>query len=90
LSVELSSCHSSISNLKAANDDLNAKLEKWNECHVASSYLEHVSICTRCKDFDFDVCNDYVSTFAKLNDDIAQLNAQLKTCRDELGKIKIC
>jgi hypothetical protein len=66
LSTELSSCHSSISSLKIANDDLNARIEKLNECNVVSSSLEHVSICTRCKDFDFDACNYHVSTITKL------------------------
>jgi hypothetical protein len=50
LSSELSSCHDSISSLKS----LNARLEKVN---VASSSVEHVSICNRCKDFDIDACN---------------------------------
>jgi hypothetical protein len=59
-----------------------------DECHVSSSSLEHVSICNRCKDFDIDACNDHDSTIVKLNDEIAQLNGQLKTCKDECDKIK--
>jgi hypothetical protein len=51
LAFELSSCHDSISSLKSLNIDLNARIEKLN---VASSSLEHVSICNRCKDFDVD------------------------------------
>jgi chromosome segregation ATPase len=69
LSTELSSCHSSISSLKNDNDDLNARIEKFN---VASSSLEHVSICTRCKDFDINDCSDHASTIVKLNDEIAE------------------
>jgi cation transport ATPase len=38
--------------------------------------------------FDIDACNDHASTIVKLNDDITRLNAQLKTCKDELEKIK--
>jgi hypothetical protein len=68
LSCELSSCHSSMSILKSADDDLNIRIEKLN---VFSSYLEFVSICSRCKDFDIDACNDHVSMVSKLNDDIA-------------------
>jgi hypothetical protein len=52
LVCDLSTCHASISSLKNTNDDLNARIEKLN----ASSSLEHVSICTRCNDHDFDVC----------------------------------
>jgi hypothetical protein len=75
LSAELSSRHSSISSLKIGNDDFSKKLDKFN---VSSSSPSHASICNRCKDFDIDVCNDYVSTIVKLNDEIAQLNVQLK------------
>jgi hypothetical protein len=53
-----------------------------------SSSLEHVSICNRCKDFDVDACNNHVSTIAKFNDDIANLHAQLKICKDECDKVK--
>jgi hypothetical protein len=48
----ISICHASISSFKNANDDLNARIEKMN----ASSSLEHVLICIKCKYHDFDVC----------------------------------
>ena len=83
---DLSSCHATISSLKIANDDLNARLEKL--C-VASSSLKHVSICNRCKDFDIDAYVDHTSTIAKLNDEIARLSIRLKTCKDEVEKIKL-
>jgi hypothetical protein len=51
LSSELSACHKSISSLKDLNDELNAKLEKAN---ATSSCVEHVVICNRCKDINFD------------------------------------
>jgi hypothetical protein len=50
--------------------------------------VEHVSICNRCKDIDVDACNNHVSTISKLNDEIASLNAKLKTCKTECEKIK--
>jgi hypothetical protein len=84
LSSELSTCHNSISSLKNLNDDLNTKLEKFN---VASSCVEHV-FCNRCKDFNIDACNEHVSTILNLNNDVASLNAQLKTCKDNYGKLK--
>jgi hypothetical protein len=85
LSSELSSCNESMSSLKSLNADLNAKLEKVN---VTSSSVEHVSICNRCKIFDSDACNAHSSIILKLNNDIASLNAQLKTCKNENDKIK--
>jgi hypothetical protein len=83
LSSELSTCHDSISSLKTLNDELNTKLEK---CNVASSSIEHVVICNRCKYFDIDACNEHASTILKLNNDVASLNAQLKTCKDNYEK----
>jgi hypothetical protein len=85
LSSELSSCNDSISSLKSLNDDLNAKLDKVN---VASSSIEHVVICNRCKDFYIDACNEHASTILKLNNDVANLNAQLKTCKNDYEKLK--
>jgi hypothetical protein len=85
ISSELSSCNESMSNPKRLNADLNAKLEKVN---IASSFVEHVSICNRCKDFDIDACNAHASTILKFHNDVANLNAQLKTCKNENDKIK--
>jgi hypothetical protein len=86
LAFDLSSCYASICILKNINVDLNARIEKLN---VFSSSLEHVSICTRCKDHDIDACVDHVSVIAKLNDEIAQLNVQLKTCKNEVEKVSL-
>jgi hypothetical protein len=65
LSSELSAFHESISSLKILNDDLNAKLEVANK---SSSYVEHVVICNRCKDFDIDACDEHLAPITKLND----------------------
>ena len=65
--------------LRVLNDDLNAKIEKLS---VSSTSMEHVSICAKCKDHDFNACSNHSSTIAKLNDEIAQLNVQLKTCKN--------
>jgi hypothetical protein len=56
--------------------------------NFASSSVEHVVICNRCKDINIDACNEHVSTILKLNNDIASLNAQLKTCKDNHEKLK--
>jgi hypothetical protein len=79
LSSELSACHESISSLKNLNNDLNVKLE---EVSKISSCVEHVSICNRCKDFDVDACDEHLISITKLNDEVASLNAQLKTCKN--------
>jgi vacuolar-type H+-ATPase subunit I/STV1 len=79
--------HESISSLKRSNVDLNARIEKIN---IASSFVEHVSFCNRCKVFDVDACNNHASTISKLNNEVANLNAQLKICKNECEKNKIC
>jgi hypothetical protein len=85
LSSELSSCNDSISSLKNLNGDLNAKLERVND---ASSTVKHVVICNWCKDFDIDACKEHASTILKLNNDVANLSAQLKTCKSDYEKLK--
>jgi hypothetical protein len=85
LSSELSSCHETISSLRSMNDDLNAKLEiasKSNSC------VEHVMICKKCKDFDIDACSEHIASIAKLSDEVASLNAQLKTSKSKFDKLK--
>jgi vacuolar-type H+-ATPase subunit H len=82
MSSELSSCHESIASLKDLNNDLNTKLEKAN---ATSSCVEHVVICNRCKDINFD---EHVATIAKLNNDVVSLNDQLKACKNDYEKLK--
>jgi hypothetical protein len=74
-----------VSSLKSVNDDLNAKLEVANK---SSSCVEHVVICNRCKDFDINACNEHLASITKLNDEVASLNAQLKTCKIDFDKLK--
>jgi hypothetical protein len=79
---ELSACNDSISKLKNLIVDLNAKLEEIN---FASSSVEHVVVCNRCKDFNIDACNEHASTILKLNNDVASLKdnyEKLKFARD--------
>jgi hypothetical protein len=85
LSFELFACHESVSSLKSLNDELNAKLEEVNK---SSSCVEHIVICNRCKDFDVDACDEHLIAITKLNDEVASLNAQLKTCKSDFDKLK--
>jgi hypothetical protein len=85
LSCELSTCHESISSLKSINVDLNTKLEIANK---SSSCVEHVVICNRCKDFNVDACSEHLISISKLNGEVASLNAQLKTRKNDFDKLK--
>jgi hypothetical protein len=85
LSSELSACQESVSSLKNLNVELNPKLE---EANVTKSCIEHVVICNRCKDFNIDACDEHLASITKLNDEVASLNAQLKTCKINFDKLK--
>jgi hypothetical protein len=85
LSSELSACHESVSSLKDLNMELNAKLQ---EANATRSCVENVVICNRCKDFDVNACDEHLISIAKLNDEVASLNAQLKTCKVDFDKLK--
>ena len=85
LSSELSACQESVSSLKNLNVELNAKLE---EANVTKSCIEHVFICNRCKDFDIDACDEHLASITKLNDEVASLNVELKTCMVDFDKFK--
>ena len=67
------------------NDDLSAKLEVANR---SSSCVEHVVICNRCEDFDINACDKHLASIAKLNDEVASLNAQLKICKINFDQLK--
>jgi hypothetical protein len=56
--------------------------------NVTSSSVEHVSICNRCKYVDIDACNAHASTILKFNDEVTNLNGELKICKSEYEKIK--
>jgi hypothetical protein len=85
LSCELSTCHETISSLRSINDDLNAKLEKASK---STTCVENVVICNRCKDFDINACSEHIASIAKLNDEVASLNTQLKTSKSDFDKLK--
>jgi hypothetical protein len=85
LSSKLSTCHESVSSLKDLNDELNAKVE---EANATRSCVEHVVICNRCKYFDVNACDEHLASIAKLNNEVATFNAQLKTCKMDYDKLK--
>jgi hypothetical protein len=85
LSSRLSACHETISSLKSLNDELTAKLEEVSKINPC---VEHVSVYNRCKDFDVNTCNEHLIAITKLNDEVASLNTQLKTCKSDFDKLK--
>jgi hypothetical protein len=86
LTKELSMCNNSISCLRDENASLNAKIEELNVCKPSTSTVEHVTICTRCRDVNVEAIDDHLAMIKEQNDHIAKLNA--KTVEHELENEK--
>jgi hypothetical protein len=61
LSKELNICNDSIYFLRTEHASLIAKIEELNACEPSTSTIEHVTICTRCRDVNIDVMNDHIA-----------------------------
>jgi hypothetical protein len=88
LSKELNVCNDSISCLRTKNASLNAKIEELSACNVSTSTVEHVTICTRCRDVNIDAMNDHLAMFKEQNNHIAKLNAKITEHELENEKFK--
>jgi hypothetical protein len=74
---ELDVCNVTVSNLRDNNDILRAKIVELNSCKPSTSTIEHVSICTRCRDIDVDAIHDHMALIKQQNDHIAILDAKI-------------
>jgi uncharacterized protein YdcH (DUF465 family) len=74
---ELNVCNVSVSNLRDGNAILHAKIVELNSCKPSTSTVEHVTICTRCRDINVDAIHDHLELIKKQNDHIAQLSAKI-------------
>jgi hypothetical protein len=54
-------CNDSISCLITKNASLIAKIKELNACNVSTSTVEHVTICTRCRDVNINAMNDHIA-----------------------------
>jgi 3D (Asp-Asp-Asp) domain-containing protein len=77
LSKELSICHDSITNLRNENAILHAKIDELNACKPSTSIVDHVTICTRCRDVNVDAIYDHIALIKQQNDHIAQLTTKI-------------
>ena len=57
---EVDVCNVTISDLRTKNDMLHAKVVELKSCKPSTSTIEHVSICTRCRDIDVDAIHDHI------------------------------
>jgi hypothetical protein len=74
---DLNVCNDSISCLRNENAILNAKIKELKSCTPSTSTVDHVTICTRCRDINVDAINDHLALIEKQNDHIAQLTAKI-------------
>jgi hypothetical protein len=85
---DLNVCNVSISNLRDENAILHAKIVELNTCKPSTSTIEHVTICTRCRDINVDAIHDHLALIKQQNDHIAQLSAKINEHDLENEKFK--
>jgi hypothetical protein len=70
-------CNASISDLRSENDILHTKIVELKTCKPSTCIVEHVSICTRCRDVHIDAIHDHMVLIKQQNDHIAKLDAKI-------------
>jgi hypothetical protein len=88
LSKDLSMCNDSISSLRIKNNNLIAKIDELNNCKASISTVEHVTICTRCRDVSVQAIDDHLAMIKQQNDHIVKLNAKIAEHELENEKFK--
>jgi hypothetical protein len=58
---DLNVCNISISNLRNENAILHAKIDELKSCKPSTYSVDHVSICTRCRDINVDAIHDHLA-----------------------------
>jgi chromosome segregation ATPase len=85
---DLSVCNDSISCLRNENATLDAKIEELNVCKPSTSTVDHVTICTRCRDVNIEAIHDHLALIKQQNDHIAQLSSKNNEHEIENEKFK--
>jgi hypothetical protein len=85
---DLNFCNDAISSLRNENAILHAKIDELNACKPSTSTIEHVAICTRCRDINVDAIHDYLALIKQQNDHIAQLTTKINEHEIENEKFK--
>jgi DNA repair exonuclease SbcCD ATPase subunit len=85
---DLNVCNESISYLRDENAILHAKIEELNACKPSTSSVDHVTICTRCRDVNIDSIHGHLALIKQQNDHIAQLTSKINEHEIENEKFK--
>jgi chromosome segregation ATPase len=80
--------NNSISCLRNENATLHAKVEELRSCKPSTSSVDHVSICTRCRDVNIDVIHDHLALIKQQNDHKTTLTAKINEHEIENEKFK--
>jgi chromosome segregation ATPase len=64
---DLNVCNVSMSNLRDENAILHTKIVELNTCKPSTSIIEHVTICTRCRDINVDAIHDHLALIKQQN-----------------------
>jgi hypothetical protein len=86
---DLNVCNVSISNLRNENAILHAKIDELNACKPSTYTIDHVTICTRCRDIDVDAIHDHIAMIRQQNDHIAKLDAKITEHELENEKLNL-
>jgi hypothetical protein len=74
---DLNVCNDSISYLRDENALLKSKIDELNVCKPSTYTVDHVTICTRCRDINIDAIHDHLALIKQQNDHIAQLTNKI-------------
>jgi hypothetical protein len=85
---KLNVCNDSISCLRDENIRLNAKVEELNACKSSTSTVDHVTICTRCRDVNIEAMDNHLAMIKQQNDHIAKLTTKITEHELENEKFK--
>jgi chromosome segregation ATPase len=84
----LNVCNDSISYLRDENARLKSEIEELSTCKPSTSTVDHVSICTRCRDINVEAIDDHLAMIKKQNDHIAKLDSKIVEHELENEKFK--
>jgi chromosome segregation ATPase len=85
---DLNVCNDSISSLRNENAILHAQIDELKSCKPSTANVEHVTICTRCRDVNVDAIHDHLALIKQQNGHIAQLTTKINEHEIENEKFK--
>jgi uncharacterized protein YjcR len=85
---DLNVFNDTISCLRDENAILHAKIDELNVFKPSTSTIDHVTICTRCRDINVEAIHDHLALIKQQNDHITQLSTKINEHEIENEKFK--